>query len=205
MACSKFMVVTWLSRMLETSLRVSPKHQAALVVPNGSISDPARRRNRGRERAPASQKWRSSVPQSAHSKEAAKANRRVQPKETASLECREICPDYPENNKKSPQFCGFSLTNRTGESVLFNTVGEALPSFSLEAQLAVRFRRYSLGERYTITKRRCGESNLTSAKRLLWKLPRSPFLDSFRLAHKPGATAGWSESQISPPVAAALR
>jgi hypothetical protein len=80
-----------------------------------------------------------------------------------SLECREICPDYPENNKKSPQFCGFSLTSRTGESVPFNTVGEALPSFSLEAQLAVRFRRHPLGERYTITKRRCGESDLTSA------------------------------------------
>src|SRR6202051_1758484 len=52
----------------------------------------------------------------------------------------------------------------------------ALPTFSPEGRLAVRFRRHLLGERYTITKRRCAESDLTFAKRLPWKLPRSAFV-----------------------------
>jgi hypothetical protein len=49
---------------------------------------------------------------------------RIPPSPPYSLKCREICLDCPGNNNKSPQFCGFSLTNRTGESVLLHTVGE---------------------------------------------------------------------------------
>src|SRR5579872_4893735 len=42
----------------------------------------------------------------------------IPPSPPYSLKCREICLDYPENDNKSPQFCGFSLANRTGKNVL---------------------------------------------------------------------------------------
>src|SRR5580698_7619745 len=52
---------------------------------------------------------------------------RIPPSPPYSLKCREICLDCPGKNYKSPQFCGFSLTNRTGESVLLHdlTFGQA--------------------------------------------------------------------------------